>query len=32
MDILVMEDCILYKADQPEWKDDEDWIDAFELD
>jgi len=32
MDVLVMEDCILYKEDQPVWKEEEGWLDAFELD
>lgn len=32
MDILVMEDCILYKQEQPKWTEAEDWKDALELD
>ncbi len=32
MDVLVLEDCILYKEDQPEWHEDKDWRDEYELD
>jgi len=32
MDVLVMEECILYKAEQPEFKEDEDWRAKYELD
>jgi carbamoyltransferase len=32
MDILVMEDCILYKEEQPPWTEEEDWRDGLELD
>ncbi len=32
MDVLVMEDCILYKEEQPTWKEGEDWRDGLELD
>ena len=32
MDVLVMENCILYKEEQPSWQEEEGWLDAFELD
>ncbi len=32
MDMLVLEDCILLKADQPQFEDDEDWRTRYELD
>ncbi len=32
MDILVMENVILFKEEQPEWKEDGDWRQEFELD
>jgi len=32
MDYLVLEDCLLAKADQPEWSEDGDWRETFELD
>jgi carbamoyltransferase len=32
MDMLVLEDCLLYKEDQPSLKDDVDWRKAYELD
>ena len=32
MDILVMEDCILYKEEQPELKEEQDWRKVYELD
>ena len=32
MDVLVMEDCILFKAEQPPWEESETWRDALELD
>ncbi len=32
MDVLVIENHILRKDDQPEWKDDENWQETFELD
>lgn len=32
MDVLVIEDCILYKEEQPLWKEREDWRDGLELD
>ncbi len=32
MDVLVIEDCILYKEEQPPWKEKEDWRDGLELD
>ena len=32
MDTLVLEDCVLDKADQPAFADDQDWRRAFELD
>jgi carbamoyltransferase len=32
MDVLVLEDCILYKSEQPEWKEADDWRDQLALD
>ena len=32
MDVLVMEDCILYKEEQPKWEEKGGWLDEFELD
>jgi len=32
MDVLVMEDCILYKEEQPKWEEKAEWLDEFELD
>ena len=32
MDVLVLEDFILYKSQQPEWKEDNDWREEFALD
>ena len=32
MDVLVLEDCILFKEEQPKWKEREDWRDKLELD
>lgn len=32
MDVLVLENCLLYKKTQPALKDDEDWRNKFELD
>ena len=32
MDILVLENCILYKENQPEFIDDKAWRDEYELD
>jgi carbamoyltransferase len=32
MDVLVMEDRILYKSEQPTWMEDKDWRDEFKLD
>ena len=32
MDYLVMENCLLKKTDQPEFTDDENWQQKFELD
>jgi carbamoyltransferase len=32
MDVLVMEDCILYKNKQPPWEEGEEWRDELELD
>ena len=32
MDVLVMEDRVLFKGDQPEWQETEAWRDEFELD
>jgi carbamoyltransferase len=32
MDVLVIEDCILFKEKQPPWEETEDWRDELELD
>lgn len=32
MDVLVLEDCILYKDEQPEWNEEGDWRNNYELD
>lgn len=32
MDVLVLENCILYKEEQPEFKDNENWREKYELD
>lgn len=32
MDVLVLEDCILYKEEQPEWHETEDWRSLYSLD
>jgi carbamoyltransferase len=32
IDTLVLEDCILYKSEQPIWREDENWRDELELD
>ena len=32
MDVLVIEDCILYKSEQPPWQESENWKDELELD
>jgi carbamoyltransferase len=32
MDILVLENYILYKEEQPEWKETQNWKDEYELD
>jgi len=32
MDYLVVENYLLAKTDQPEWKQSDDWRDEFELD
>ena len=32
MDILVLENIILYKKEQPEWQEDENWHQKYELD
>ncbi len=32
MDVLVIEDCILYKSEQPDWQEGENWRDELELD
>ena len=32
MDYLVVENCLLFKGDQPDWKETENWRDEFELD
>lgn len=32
MDVLVLENCILYKEEQPTWIEDDDWRSRYELD
>jgi carbamoyltransferase len=32
MDYLVVENCLLAKADQPPWEKDQSWMNEFELD
>jgi carbamoyltransferase len=32
MDVLVIEDCMMYKEEQPLWNEKEDWRDELELD
>ena len=32
IDVLVIEDCILYKSEQPKWQEGENWRDELELD
>lgn len=32
MDVLVLEDCILYKEEQPEWDEETGWRNIYELD
>jgi carbamoyltransferase len=32
IDVLVIEDCMMYKKEQPLWKEKEDWRDELELD
>ena len=32
MDILVLENCVLYKSEQPEYKEEKDWREEYELD
>lgn len=32
MDVLVLENCVILKSEQPEWKDKGDWKKEFELD
>jgi carbamoyltransferase len=32
IDVLVIEDCILYKSEQPQWQENENWKDELELD
>ncbi len=32
MDVLVLEDCMLFKEEQPPWQEKEDWQNEFELD
>jgi len=32
MDVLVLEDCILFKEEQPPWEEQEDWRNELELD
>jgi hypothetical protein len=32
MEVLVVEDCILFRNEQPPWQESTDWRDALELD
>jgi carbamoyltransferase len=32
MDVLVIENCLMFKSEQPAWKEGEDWISELELD
>ena len=32
MDVLAIEDCILYKNEQPDWREEKDWREEYELD
>ena len=32
MDMLVLENCVLYKEEQPEWDEKENWRDLYQLD
>ena len=32
MDLLVLEDCLLWKEQQPPWEDQEDWQQEYDLD
>jgi carbamoyltransferase len=32
MDLLVLEDCLLWKDEQPAFHDDDDWESEYELD
>jgi len=32
MDVLVMEECMLFKGEQPSWEEEGDWRDELELD
>jgi carbamoyltransferase len=32
MDVLVLENCLLYKGEQPPWKENDTWRDELELD
>lgn len=32
MDVLVLENCVLWKSEQPEWVETEDWKNRYELD
>ena len=32
MDVLAVEDFLLFKEDQPTWNEDKEWMDEFELD
>jgi hypothetical protein len=32
MDVLVIEDCMLFKEEQPPWTEGESWRDELELD
>ena len=32
MDVLIIEDCMLFKEEQPDWKEREDWRNELELD
>ena len=29
MDVLVLEDCVLQKSEQPEWREEGDWRETF---
>jgi carbamoyltransferase len=32
MDLLVLEDCLVWRKDQPKFDDDENWRNTYELD